>query len=119
MNPLSSLFRAYSDLPFLFGPACADPYNAAGNGFQRIIVGNDFDGLSASQFAKIPAKSEAVLRAIDDQTGKSFGLPSKVSDNAGASCLDYSFGTAAVGNAKGAHSLSLQCEYPRVPSHIA
>ena len=62
----SALFRADSDLTFLLGSARADPYNARGNGFERVIFGNDFDGLSASQFAEIPTQSEAVLRAVDD-----------------------------------------------------
>lgn len=85
---VSSYFRMHSDLTFLLRPSRADPYNAAGNGVERLILWNDLDGLSAPQFAEISAKSEAVLGAVDNQAGKSLGLPSKVSDDTSASCPD-------------------------------
>ena len=70
---VSSFFRVHSDLTFLFRPSHADPYNAAGNGIERVIIWNDLDGLSAPQFAEMSAKSEAVLGAVDNQARKSLG----------------------------------------------
>lgn len=97
----ASLFRVHSDLTFLLRPSRADPYHATGNGVERVILWNDLDRLTASQFAEISAKSEAVLRAIDNEARKSLGLPSNVSDNTSASCQDHSLRTPAVGDANG------------------
>jgi hypothetical protein len=60
------MFRVHSDLTFFLRPSRADPYNAAGNAVERVILWNDLERLPASQFAEISAKSEAVLRAIDN-----------------------------------------------------
>jgi len=97
----SSLFRVHSDLTFLLRPSRTDPYNATGNGVERVILWNDLDRLTASQPAEISSKSEAVLRAIDNEARESLGLPSNVSDNTSASGQDQSLRTAAVGDANG------------------
>lgn len=80
----------HSDLTFLFRPSRAGPYNVTGNAVERLILWNDLDGLSAPQFVEESAKSEAVLRAVDNQARKSLGLPSKGSDNTSASSPDHS-----------------------------
>ena len=102
----------YSDLAFLFRPWRADPYNAAGNGLEGVILWNDLDGLSASQFAEIPAKSEAVRRAIDNQARKSLGFPSDGSDHTRAPGPDRSLGTPAVGDARGGHRFRSNVNIP-------
>lgn len=60
------MFRVHSDLTFFLRPSRADPNNATGSGVEWVILRNDLYRLTASQFAEISAKSEAVLRAIDN-----------------------------------------------------
>jgi hypothetical protein len=96
-------------LAFLLRSWFADPYDAAPNGIQLIVVGDDLDDLSALQPETSP-EPEPLGRTVHDQAGNPSWVGSEVDHHAGSLFRDNTLRAATFVRREGVHGFTFDAE---------
>jgi hypothetical protein len=100
-----------ADLAILFGARLTDPDDAAADGVQFIIAGDDLDELPGPQ-PEATAEAETFGGAVHDEAGNPLGVRAEVDDHTRSLFHGDTFATAAFAPKEGWHGFFPDGEFP-------